>query len=34
MGTVKSEQAKGLSFEREMMITTTTDYGSTVDACD
>jgi hypothetical protein len=37
MGTVKSEQAKGLTLDREMMmimITTTTNYGSTADACD
>jgi hypothetical protein len=36
MSTVKSEQAKGLTLERKMMImiTTTTNYGSTTDACD
>jgi hypothetical protein len=36
MGTVKSEQAKGLTLEREIMImmTTKTNYGSTADACD
>jgi hypothetical protein len=36
MGTVKSEKTKGLTLEREMMImiTMTTNYGSTADACD
>jgi hypothetical protein len=42
MGNVQSEQAKGLTLEREIMImmttttttTTTTNYGSTADACD